>query len=236
MWHSPRQTRMTQRAVSTVIRAAFMSKTLVVDDQAIKFQIWDTAGQEKYHSLAPMYYRGASAAIVVYDITRAVRPRPRHAPTAAHCAALPPRANSAASEPGAARVGPSLWSCEAAWPQPERRIPAGFHQDSTRIPALCRSPPGGSAVHCALRTRACVCARISRRRTCEECAVGGAGSGWGRAVSHARRTRRWRGLRKWQSATRDALVWSALAQAHRSGSQSARRDALVKSALSRAQI
>ena len=54
-------------------RAAFMSKTLVVDDQAIKFQIWDTAGQEKYHSLAPMYYRGASAAIVVYDITRAVR-------------------------------------------------------------------------------------------------------------------------------------------------------------------
>lgn len=26
-------------------------------------------GQERYHSLAPMYYRGAAAAIVVYDIT-----------------------------------------------------------------------------------------------------------------------------------------------------------------------
>ena len=26
-------------------------------------------GQERYHSLAPMYYRGAQAAIVVYDIT-----------------------------------------------------------------------------------------------------------------------------------------------------------------------
>ena len=25
--------------------------------------------QERYHSLAPMYYRGAQAAIVVYDIT-----------------------------------------------------------------------------------------------------------------------------------------------------------------------
>ena len=30
-----------------------------------------SAGQERYHSLAPMYYRGAQAAIVVYDITSA---------------------------------------------------------------------------------------------------------------------------------------------------------------------
>lgn len=29
----------------------------------------DTAGQERYHSLAPMYYRGAAAAIVVFDVT-----------------------------------------------------------------------------------------------------------------------------------------------------------------------
>lgn len=29
----------------------------------------DTAGQERYHSLAPMYYRGAAAAIIVFDIT-----------------------------------------------------------------------------------------------------------------------------------------------------------------------
>ena len=62
-----------------------MSKTLVVDDQAIKFQIWDTAGQEKYHTLAPMYYRGASAAIVVYDITHTVRWRAnRHPPRRSH--------------------------------------------------------------------------------------------------------------------------------------------------------
>lgn len=50
-----------------------MSKMIMVDGKPIKFQIWDTAGQEKYHSLAPMYYRGAAAAIVVYDITRAVQ-------------------------------------------------------------------------------------------------------------------------------------------------------------------
>jgi GTPase SAR1 family protein len=29
----------------------------------------DTAGQERYRSLAPLYYRGAAAAAVVYDMT-----------------------------------------------------------------------------------------------------------------------------------------------------------------------
>lgn len=54
----------------STIGASFMSKVMMVDQQPIKFQIWDTAGQEKYHSLAPMYYKGAAAAIIVYDITR----------------------------------------------------------------------------------------------------------------------------------------------------------------------
>jgi small GTP-binding protein len=54
----------------STIGASFMSKMIMVDGKPIKFQIWDTAGQEKYHSLAPMYYRGAAAAIIVYDITR----------------------------------------------------------------------------------------------------------------------------------------------------------------------
>jgi Ras-related protein Rab-5C len=35
----------------------------------IKYQIWDTAGQEKYTSLAPMYYRSADGAVIVYDVT-----------------------------------------------------------------------------------------------------------------------------------------------------------------------
>ena len=39
-------------------------------ERNIAFKIWDTAGQEKYRSLAPMYYRGSSAAILVYDITK----------------------------------------------------------------------------------------------------------------------------------------------------------------------
>lgn len=31
-------------------------------------EIWDTAGQEIYQALAPMYYRGSQAAIIVYSI------------------------------------------------------------------------------------------------------------------------------------------------------------------------
>jgi Ras-related protein Rab-22 len=54
----------------STIGASFMSKMIIVSGKTIKYQIWDTAGQEKYHSLAPMYYRGAAAAIIVYDITR----------------------------------------------------------------------------------------------------------------------------------------------------------------------
>eukprot|EP01120_Amphizonella_sp_Union-15-10_P008049 TRINITY_DN2814_c0_g1_i1.p1 TRINITY_DN2814_c0_g1~~TRINITY_DN2814_c0_g1_i1.p1 ORF type:complete len:217 (+),score=36.09 TRINITY_DN2814_c0_g1_i1:97-747(+) len=41
-----------------------------MDDQPIKLQIWDTAGQESYRSILKTYYRNAHAALVVYDITR----------------------------------------------------------------------------------------------------------------------------------------------------------------------
>ena len=53
----------------STIGASFLTKILLVNENPSKFFIWDTAGQEKYHSLAPMYYRGAQVAIIVYDIT-----------------------------------------------------------------------------------------------------------------------------------------------------------------------
>ena len=46
---------------------------MLVDDRLVTMQLWDTAGQERYKSLAPMYYRNANCAVVVYDITQAVR-------------------------------------------------------------------------------------------------------------------------------------------------------------------
>lgn len=57
-------------ALESTIGASFMSKSLFVDGMGYRFQIWDTAGQEKFRSLAPMYYRGAAAAIIVLDVTR----------------------------------------------------------------------------------------------------------------------------------------------------------------------
>jgi small GTP-binding protein len=35
----------------------------------VELQIWDTAGQEKFRSLGPLYYRSAVGALVVFDIT-----------------------------------------------------------------------------------------------------------------------------------------------------------------------
>ena len=52
--------------------AGFICKNYEIPSQSIKirFQIWDTAGQEKYHSMASMYYKDAKAAIITFDITR----------------------------------------------------------------------------------------------------------------------------------------------------------------------
>lgn len=50
------------------IGASFLSKSIYAKGW-VKFNIWDTAGQEKYRSLASLYYRGVDCAIIVYDIT-----------------------------------------------------------------------------------------------------------------------------------------------------------------------
>src|SRR5688500_12778127 len=33
-----------------------------------KHELWDTAGPERYRSLAPMFYRGAAIVILIYDV------------------------------------------------------------------------------------------------------------------------------------------------------------------------
>ena len=40
-----------------------------VGQTQISMQVWDTAGQEMYRALVPIYLRGADAVIIVFDIT-----------------------------------------------------------------------------------------------------------------------------------------------------------------------
>jgi small GTP-binding protein len=42
---------------------------LTVQGLTTKIQIWDTAGQEQFKKLAPMYYKNSAAAIICYDAT-----------------------------------------------------------------------------------------------------------------------------------------------------------------------
>ena len=50
--------------------ASFTTKTVLFQEynQSIKFEIWDTAGQEKYRALAKVFYKNATVCILVYDI------------------------------------------------------------------------------------------------------------------------------------------------------------------------
>ncbi|NXL50964.1 RAB17 protein, partial [Podilymbus podiceps] len=50
------------------VGCSFFTQTINLEVATIKFEIWDTAGQEKYHSVCHLYYRGAHAALVIYDI------------------------------------------------------------------------------------------------------------------------------------------------------------------------
>ena len=49
--------------------SAFFCKEMVVDKIKITFELWDTAGQEKFRGITDNYYKYAKIAFLVYDIT-----------------------------------------------------------------------------------------------------------------------------------------------------------------------
>ncbi|KAJ4464125.1 P-loop containing nucleoside triphosphate hydrolase protein, partial [Lentinula edodes] len=57
------------------IGADFITKVVQVDEregseetERVTLQIWDTAGQERFSSLSSAFFRGADAAVLVFDV------------------------------------------------------------------------------------------------------------------------------------------------------------------------
>lgn len=50
----------------------FKIKNVNVYDKAIKLNIWDTAGQDRFKTITQAYYKGAHGVIVVFDLTEKV--------------------------------------------------------------------------------------------------------------------------------------------------------------------
>lgn len=51
------------------IGAAFVARQVQVGDSMVTLGIWDTAGSERYEAMSRIYYRGAKAAVVCFDLT-----------------------------------------------------------------------------------------------------------------------------------------------------------------------
>mmetsp|Transcript_8474 Transcript_8474/g.14639 ORF Transcript_8474/g.14639 Transcript_8474/m.14639 type:complete len:205 (+) Transcript_8474:146-760(+) len=50
------------------IGAAFNAKKITIDGETITLGLWDTAGTDRYESMSRIYYRGAKAALVCFDL------------------------------------------------------------------------------------------------------------------------------------------------------------------------
>jgi small GTP-binding protein len=57
-------------AHQATLGACYHEKEFSIGEKMVKIALWDTAGQEKYSSLAQFYYHGAKAALVVFDVTQ----------------------------------------------------------------------------------------------------------------------------------------------------------------------
>lgn len=44
-------------------------KTIEINNKIFNLSIWDTAGEEKYHALTPIFYRKCKGVVIIFDIT-----------------------------------------------------------------------------------------------------------------------------------------------------------------------
>ncbi len=59
-----------EREYKPTLGANILIKDLTIDTNQIKFLLFDIAGQMKWDEIRQLYYKGAQAAIMVYDVTR----------------------------------------------------------------------------------------------------------------------------------------------------------------------
>jgi small GTP-binding protein len=52
----------------STVKAGYYGKKIDTSAGMIELNLWDTAGQEEYHAVAPIYYKGAQAALLVYSV------------------------------------------------------------------------------------------------------------------------------------------------------------------------
>ena len=57
-------------AEANTVGAIYETFTDTRNGNTFEVQIWDTAGQEKFRSLAPAYFRGSNAALAVFDMSK----------------------------------------------------------------------------------------------------------------------------------------------------------------------
>ncbi|CAD8098729.1 unnamed protein product [Paramecium primaurelia] len=57
------------RDYNVTIGLEFASKKVTIQDSSLTLQIWDTAGQEAFRSIARSFYRNSAAIIIVFKLT-----------------------------------------------------------------------------------------------------------------------------------------------------------------------
>jgi len=62
--------RRSQSEMEPTIGVEFGARTVVIDREQIKLQIWDTCGAEMFRAIVRSYYRESAGVLLVYDVTR----------------------------------------------------------------------------------------------------------------------------------------------------------------------
>ena len=56
--------------IESTLAASYLEKIIKINNIEYSIKLWDTAGQEAYHSLNKLFIKGSKICILVYDITK----------------------------------------------------------------------------------------------------------------------------------------------------------------------